>query len=142
MPGGRSTAAAAQCRSGWRGWRRWSLDSSHVHMQPMPATMHALEKAAGNHAVRGHALQHPLRIVPVAAFDVGQDFSEERLDGLPVGVTQEDTGDRKSTRLNSSHLVISYAVFCLKKKINHSVRYSALKDEHTTHVTSYVVQYP
>src|SRR2546426_9316597 len=29
---------------------------------------------------------------------------------LPVG------GDRKSTRLNSSHLVISYAVFCLKKK--------------------------
>src|SRR5256885_3342198 len=27
-------------------------------------------------------------------------------------------GDRKSTRLNSSHLVISYAVFCLKKKSN------------------------
>src|SRR3989454_3026692 len=30
----------------------------------------------------------------------------------------EDIRDRKSTRLNSSHLVISYAVFCLKKK-NH-----------------------
>src|SRR5205807_7612642 len=29
------------------------------------------------------------------------------------------TADRKSTRLNSSHLVISYAVFCLKKKIHH-----------------------
>src|SRR5205807_5503973 len=29
-----------------------------------------------------------------------------------------DGGDRKSTRLNSSHLVISYAVFCLKKKID------------------------
>src|SRR5256885_11883556 len=29
-------------------------------------------------------------------------------------------GDRKSTRLNSSHLVISYAVFCLKKKHNRS----------------------
>src|SRR2546426_10470767 len=28
----------------------------------------------------------------------------------------EDEKDRKSTRLNSSHLVISYAVFCLKKK--------------------------
>src|SRR5256885_12942575 len=27
-----------------------------------------------------------------------------------------DVEDRKSTRLNSSHLVISYAVFCLKKK--------------------------
>src|SRR5690554_7577674 len=28
--------------------------------------------------------------------------------------------DRKSTRLNSSHVRISYAVFCLKKKNNHS----------------------
>src|SRR5437588_3641783 len=28
----------------------------------------------------------------------------------------QKTGDRKSTRLNSSHTVISYAVFCLKKK--------------------------
>src|SRR2546426_5176894 len=28
----------------------------------------------------------------------------------------QHAGDRKSTRLNSSHLVISYAVFCLKKK--------------------------
>src|SRR5256885_8868986 len=31
-------------------------------------------------------------------------------------------GDRKSTRLNSSHLVISYAVFCLKKKKSNSPR--------------------
>src|ERR1039457_2123212 len=31
------------------------------------------------------------------------------------------TTDRKSTRLNSSHLVISYAVFCLKKKKQKSV---------------------
>src|SRR5256885_6772617 len=29
---------------------------------------------------------------------------------------RQRVGDRKSTRLNSSHLVISYAVFCLKKK--------------------------
>src|SRR5256885_8896672 len=33
--------------------------------------------------------------------------------GLPISRIR----DRKSTRLNSSHLVISYAVFCLKKKI-------------------------
>src|SRR2546426_6520101 len=32
------------------------------------------------------------------------------------GVVVQQLGDRKSTRLNSSHLVISYAVFCLKKK--------------------------
>ena len=34
-----------------------------------------------------------------------------------VALTVEE-GDRKSTRLNSSHVVISYAVFCLKKKKN------------------------
>src|SRR5256885_11452299 len=36
------------------------------------------------------------------------------LDGRP---------DRKSTRLNSSHLVISYAVFCLKKKKNSTAQH-------------------
>src|SRR5256885_10982988 len=33
------------------------------------------------------------------------------------GGRRDAQADRKSTRLNSSHLVISYAVFCLKKKI-------------------------
>src|SRR5690242_21430827 len=32
-------------------------------------------------------------------------------------------GDRKSTRLNSSHMSISYAVFCLKKKKDTNPRY-------------------
>src|SRR3989454_2271262 len=54
-----------------------------------------------------------------------------REDELPVGdvdltaaeahrvePTPDRHQDRKSTRLNSSHLVISYAVFCLKKKKN------------------------
>src|SRR5256885_3366298 len=35
---------------------------------------------------------------------------------LPAGDPAQPDQDRKSTRLNSSHLVISYAVFCLKKK--------------------------
>src|SRR5947199_5747486 len=35
--------------------------------------------------------------------------------------------DRKSTRLNSSHLGISYAVFCLKKKINYHDNINDLK---------------
>src|SRR5256885_6691810 len=35
----------------------------------------------------------------------------------PVGIGHHFWIDRKSTRLNSSHLVISYAVFCLKKYI-------------------------
>src|SRR5947207_5895770 len=43
------------------------------------------------------------------------DFSTGSV-GLGVGVTLFAALDRKSTRLNSSHTVISYAVFCLKKK--------------------------
>src|SRR5437667_7518728 len=40
---------------------------------------------------------------------------EVSLDGRHLPVASED---RKSTRLNSSHITISYAVFCLKKKTN------------------------
>src|SRR5207253_8680538 len=37
----------------------------------------------------------------------------------PKGQQAAFAGDRKSTRLNSSHVAISYAVFCLKKKKQH-----------------------
>src|SRR5439155_16775697 len=53
-------------------------------------------------------------------------LESERLRLLPRGAAEVDPllqvhraprrGDRKSTRLNSSHVAISYAVFCLKKK--------------------------
>src|SRR3989454_3824905 len=45
------------------------------------------------------------------------------LDAVPEALLRlvgTEDRDRKSTRLNSSHLVISYAVFCLKKKKNPS----------------------
>src|SRR5256885_7908291 len=44
----------------------------------------------------------------------------------PMPPTLVKMPDRKSTRLNSSHLVISYAVFCLKKKNNRCFRASTL----------------
>src|SRR2546426_6950803 len=59
-----------------------------------------------------------------------------RLDGA---VEPWPEGDRKSTRLNSSHLVISYAVFCLKKKklyylVNDSARLLGVGDMHQLHL--------
>src|SRR5256885_5645214 len=45
---------------------------------------------------------------------IGRRFLRLRELGIDELLTQ--ITDRKSTRLNSSHLVISYAVFCLKKK--------------------------
>src|SRR5256885_11162597 len=46
---------------------------------------------------------------------VAMDEGRVLATGTPAELLQR-TEDRKSTRLNSSHLVISYAVFCLKKK--------------------------
>src|SRR2546426_6704078 len=45
-----------------------------------------------------------------------------RSEWLSAAIAKRPEGDRKSTRLNSSHLVISYAVFCLKKKKKHETR--------------------
>src|SRR5947207_10702630 len=58
-----------------------------------------------------HVLEHN-------AFPVDPGLAPELQVGL-LSVSQLEAparGDRKSTRLNSSHTVISYAVFCLKKK--------------------------
>src|SRR3712207_8739980 len=63
-----------------------------------------------------------------AALPVGlPDLAQQRLAlQHPAGARGErgeqvELGDRKSTRLNSSHANISYAVFCLKKKKKHEV---------------------
>src|SRR5256885_9297748 len=50
--------------------------------------------------------------------DLSMPELEQLIESLR-GLTLQEAQDRKSTRLNSSHLVISYAVFCLKKKNNH-----------------------
>src|SRR5207244_13435505 len=43
--------------------------------------------------------------------------------GRRLAIAGERGGDRKSTRLNSSHQIISYAVFCLKKKKNRTTKH-------------------
>src|SRR3712207_7969779 len=51
------------------------------------------------------------------------DVEPRRQCDIEVGVAPED---RKSTRLNSSHANISYAVFCLKKKKKQNIYYSMI----------------
>src|SRR3712207_8183444 len=48
--------------------------------------------------------------------DVRADRIREALEGGKIVLERYADADRKSTRLNSSHANISYAVFCLKKK--------------------------
>src|SRR5256885_9200473 len=74
----------------------------------------------------GSTARDLVRSLPLEMFF---DYLGVRLDAgkaagqrIVLNWTFTDTGeqDRKSTRLNSSHLVISYAVFCLKKKKNNT----------------------
>src|SRR5690606_40948031 len=60
----------------------------------------------------GYLLPHILfnRIKTIASYPVKELYSG------PIPDISDYTLDRKSTRLNSSHVKISYAVFCLKKK--------------------------
>src|SRR5438552_7569300 len=75
------------------------------------------------------------------------DYAEEGGPGKAAGQgVEEGAGrrvhravpepDRKSTRLNSSHQIISYAVFCLKKKnkkINHLTPRTKIRDSYISH---------
>src|SRR5256885_11898382 len=61
-----------------------------------------------------HGSRHDLAL---ALFE--QDDGHALAHVLTRDVLEDARADRKSTRLNSSHLVISYAVFCLKKKKIH-----------------------
>src|SRR5262245_65309650 len=54
--------------------------------------------------------------IDVSVGEIACRESEKRKSAARFEVNPDDQGDRKSTRLNSSHLGISYAVFCLKKK--------------------------
>src|SRR2546426_2284851 len=73
-------------------------------------------KAYGAPIYVRHEIVHSRHVVNALKLK-GAVFVEE-LSEVPDGQTVifSAHGDRKSTRLNSSHLVISYAVFCLKKK--------------------------
>src|SRR2546422_7604241 len=69
---------------------------------------------------RGRTLDHS-----DAGYHVG------RREGIAGAAGRADeSGDRKSTRLNSSHGYISYAVFCLKKKKKRKAQERAAKREH------------
>src|SRR2546428_5228286 len=63
--------------------------------------------------------QHDQVDVPGLGTVRGWIVMEKLTDKLFTVKYNEDTGDRKSTRLNSSHDQISYAVFCLQKNTNH-----------------------
>src|SRR5437899_9548711 len=95
-------------------------DPPRRHHHPRRAGA-ALGGAAPGERLERRWVERLDRVHTSAAHLVGRD--EARVDGEAVemdcagaALTFAAALDRKSTRLNSSHLGISYAVFCLKKK--------------------------
>src|SRR5207244_11519402 len=83
-----------------------SLHTPSLH-DALPISIDGLRDVAQPHAPEQHAdLPHGAGRHAHGGDDAAGVHSGGRLNGL----------DRKSTRLNSSHQIISYAVFCLKKK--------------------------
>src|SRR5438045_5579320 len=79
---------------------------------------HRVAASEGLGKVVERAVELAQRGVPAVGQSVGIELGlgSEMLSSGWIAVIQLTSEDRKSTRLNSSHLGISYAVFCLKKK--------------------------
>src|SRR5699024_11562332 len=67
-------------------------------------------------AVRGSRADCPGQSLRIFSADRNNKELSMALSKDEKAATLKEFGDRKSTRLNSSHVSISYAVFCLKKK--------------------------
>src|SRR3712207_7871870 len=72
-------------------------------------TLFRSQPGGGEHLLRAEVVQRADLVVRTPLAPVRRRVGEQVVEG-------GDGGDRKSTRLNSSHANISYAVFCLKKK--------------------------
>src|SRR2546422_8624908 len=72
---------------------------------------------------RGFALP-PLDVPAPDRAALDPRYTRDEVEGFPELSETEVVRDRKSTRLNSSHGYISYAVFCLKKKKPRSSRWT------------------
>src|SRR5690606_41923462 len=81
-----------------------------------PIGRHPVPAIEGKGQVKLHLFRHIVKtgqpMAGILSLALGPDLSHARVCVLPP---QKINGDRKSTRLNSSHVKISYAVFCLKK---------------------------
>src|SRR5688500_19528018 len=86
------------------------------YLREIPLDRSAIERIKDWKEFHYHMPEDKLRTQGARCMDCGVPFCHtgQLISGMASGCPINK--DRKSTRLNSSHLVISYAVFCLKKK--------------------------
>src|SRR5205807_9522096 len=102
-------------------WRRQSIRSPFFCTLPAPTSvltlsLHDALPIFGPERPALNALYQPTPPLDVAVLRREFFGPHESFPQPPAGAPVRIVRDRKSTRLNSSHLVTSYAVFCLKKK--------------------------
>src|SRR2546426_6542707 len=95
----------------WLVLRRAGVELAGVAYDSMLASF-VLDPGRRSHAIDDLARERLSVAMRTYAEVVGRGKAERPFADVPLG-----EADRKSTRLNSSHLVISYAVFCLTKKL-------------------------
>src|SRR5205807_2886540 len=87
------------------------LLNNHSYARNHTLSLHDALPICGGVRHRTKSLRHSSRHLQLESARV-----LDRRPAIPDDAVNQLRRDRKSTRLNSSHLVISYAVFCLKKK--------------------------
>src|SRR5256885_10699440 len=118
-----SPSILVDTRTGWR----WTGQYTYDNVWRVPDRGPVYDQLPAGVSIRkgfaapGDYVEDRLRVL---RSDLSYDFNN-RWSLRWVASKRED---RKSTRLNSSHLVISYAVFCLKKKTRHTRRTQSRAD--------------
>src|SRR5438132_4264692 len=94
------------------------MEGTSTPVDRRPGTRHAKHepRSGGRCGARYRDVaREALRALGSAVLPELRDGGPHAVGDLPLFPQRGDERDRKSTRLNSSHTVISYAVFCLKK---------------------------
>src|SRR5690606_1606918 len=108
-------ASAHSARKWWTGEIARVANERGVEASTLVSPLHVSELVA---MVEDGELTDRLARQVLEGVIAGEGSPGEVVKSRGLAVVSDDGADRKSTRLNSSHVKISYAVFCLKKKKN------------------------
>src|SRR4051812_49986805 len=99
---------------GYKGWKFFNPLTKYIVISERADFDERYFPALKSHSQVISTVPHTVNSFLPAPTLITNDLDTKPL--VPGPINEEEEEDRKSTRLNSSHMSISYAVFCLKKK--------------------------
>src|SRR5437870_572926 len=108
-------------------WTKWMVEAAASTARARAITERSSSRREDRSSQAGRPFETGRRVKTVPTEKSTSRYIARRYNRVRMAVTRREAGaaspvdyetlaDRKSTRLNSSHVAISYAVFCLKKK--------------------------